>query len=402
MINKDFFAALNELEREKRIDKAVFIESLEAGLVSAYKKECGEARNVSVQLNEEKGSITAIAYKTIVEEVADPEKEISLEDAKEIKASYKVGDLVAEEISPKNFTRIAAQTAKQVIMQRLNDVHKNMVLDEMNEKEGEILTAIVRRVENDTVYLEMSGTQLEGVMMLSDQIKGERYEVNGVVKVYVKSTRSTPRGSTQVIVSRSNIGFVKRLFELEVPEIKEGLISIKKIVREAGYRTKIAVFAEDESVDAIGACIGNKGMRINSIVQQLNGEKIDVINWCSDPLEFIARALSPSEVLMVQLNADDKCARAIVPDGKLSLAIGKAGQNVRLAAKLTEWKIDVKPYSSVEEMTKANAENDESSEDDESVENAESVENTESVENAESVESAESVENATKDAVVEE
>ncbi|MEG2676403.1 MAG: NusA N-terminal domain-containing protein, partial [Clostridia bacterium] len=172
MINKDFFAALNELEREKRIDKAVFIESLEAGLVSAYKKECGEARNVSVQLNEEKGSITAIAYKTIVEEVADPEKEISLEDAKEIKASYKVGDLVAEEISPKNFTRIAAQTAKQVIMQRLNDVHKNMVLDEMNEKEGEILTAIVRRVENDTVYLEMSGTQLEGVMMLSDQIKG--------------------------------------------------------------------------------------------------------------------------------------------------------------------------------------------------------------------------------------
>ncbi|MEG2413860.1 MAG: transcription termination factor NusA [Clostridia bacterium] len=396
MINKDFFAALNELEREKRIDKAVFIESLEAGLVSAYKKECGEARNVSVQLNEEKGSITAIAYKTIVEEVADPEKEISLEDAKEIKASYKVGDLVAEEISPKNFTRIAAQTAKQVIMQRLNDVHKNMVLDEMNEKEGEILTAIVRRVENDTVYLEMSGTQLEGVMMLSDQIKGERYEVNGVVKVYVKSTRSTPRGSTQVIVSRSNIGFVKRLFELEVPEIKEGLISIKKIVREAGYRTKIAVFAEDESVDAIGACIGNKGMRINSIVQQLNGEKIDVINWCSDPLEFIARALSPSEVLMVQLNADDKCARAIVPDGKLSLAIGKAGQNVRLAAKLTEWKIDVKPYSSVEEMTKANAENDESSEDDESVESAESVEN------AESVESAESVENATKDAVVEE
>ncbi|MEG1535697.1 MAG: transcription termination factor NusA [Clostridia bacterium] len=384
MINKDFFAALNELEREKRIDKAVFIESLEAGLVSAYKKECGEARNVSVQLNEEKGSITAIAYKTIVEEVADPEKEISLEDAKEIKASYKVGDLVAEEISPKNFTRIAAQTAKQVIMQRLNDVHKNMVLDEMNEKEGEILTAIVRRVENDTVYLEMSGTQLEGVMMLSDQIKGERYEVNGVVKVYVKSTRSTPRGSTQVIVSRSNIGFVKRLFELEVPEIKEGLISIKKIVREAGYRTKIAVFAEDESVDAIGACIGNKGMRINSIVQQLNGEKIDVINWCADPLEFIARALSPADVLMVQLNADDKCARAVVPDGKLSLAIGKAGQNVRLAAKLTEWKIDVKPYSSVEEMTKANTENDESAENDESVENTESVEN------------------ATKDTVVEE
>ena len=347
MVNKDFFAALDELEKEKRIDKAVFIESLEAGLASAYKREAGEARNVLVVLNEAKFSINIYAYKTIVETVEDPEKEISLEDAKAIKSSYKLGDIVAEDITPKDFSRIAAQTAKQVITQRLNDHVKNMVLEEMNEKEGEILTAIVRRVENDTVYVEMTGSQLEGVMMPSDQIRGEKYNVGDVINVYVKTTRTTTKGATQVLVSRSNIGFVKRLFEHEVPEIKAGLVSIKHIVREAGYRTKMAVFSEDPSIDAVGSCIGNKGMRINSIVQQLGGEKIDVIGWCQDPLEYISRALSPAKVIMVQVNENEKSAKVIVPDDKLSLAIGKAGQNVRLAAKLTGWKIDVKPYSTV-------------------------------------------------------
>ncbi len=349
MQNKDFFAALDTLEKEKKIDKATFLESLEAGLASAYKRESGEARNIFVQLNEQRATINVYAYQTVVEEVEDPEKEISLEEAKEIKSSYKVGDMVCEDITPKNFSRIAAQTAKQVIMQRLNDVRKNMVLSEMNEKEGEIVTAIVRRVESDTVYVEMTGTQLEGVMLPSDQIKGERYNVNDVIKVYVKNTRTTARGATQVMVSRANIGFVKRLFELEVPEIKAGLIGIKRIVREAGYRTKLAVYAEDPSIDAVGSCIGPKGMRINSIVAQLNGEKIDVIGWCADPLEYISRALSPAKVIMVQVNEEEKSARAIVPDDKLSLAIGKAGQNVRLAARLTEWKIDVKPFSSISE-----------------------------------------------------
>lgn len=347
MVNKDFFAALDELEKEKRIDKAVFIESLEAGLASAYKREAGEARNVLVVLNEAKFSINIYAYKTIVETVEDPEKEISLEDAKAIKSTYKVGDIVSEDITPKDFSRIAAQTAKQVITQRLNDHVKNMVLEEMNEKEGEILTAIVRRIENDTVYVEMTGSQLEGVMMPSDQIRGEKYNVGDVINVYVKTTRTTTKGATQVLVSRSNIGFVKRLFENEVPEIKAGLVSIKHIVREAGYRTKMAVFSEDPSIDAVGSCIGNKGMRINSIVQQLGGEKIDVIGWCQDPLEYISRALSPAKVIMVQVNENEKSAKVIVPDDKLSLAIGKAGQNVRLAAKLTGWKIDVKPYSTV-------------------------------------------------------
>ncbi|MGN0761297.1 MAG: transcription termination factor NusA [Christensenellales bacterium] len=347
MVNKDFFAALDELEKEKRIDKEVFIESLEAGLASAYKRQVGEARNVLVVLNEAKFSINIYAYKTVVETVEDPEKEISLEDAKAIKSTYKVGDIVSEDITPKDFSRIAAQTAKQVITQRLNDHVKNMVLEEMNEKEGEILTAIVRRVENDTVYVEMTGSQLEGVMMPSDQIRGEKYNVGDVINVYVKTTRTTTKGATQVLVSRSNIGFVKRLFEHEVPEIKAGLVSIKHIVREAGYRTKMAVFSEDPSIDAVGSCIGNKGMRINSIVQQLGGEKIDVIGWCQDPLEYISRALSPAKVIMVQVNENEKSAKVIVPDDKLSLAIGKAGQNVRLAAKLTGWKIDVKPYSTV-------------------------------------------------------
>ncbi|MGN0771362.1 MAG: transcription termination factor NusA [Christensenellales bacterium] len=350
MVNKDFFAALDALEREKRIDKSVFIESLEAGLASAYKRETGEARNVLVVLNEAKSAINIYAYKTVVETVEDEEKEISLEDAKAIKSSYKVGDIVSEDITPKDFSRIAAQTAKQVITQRLNDHVKNMVLEEMNEKEGEILTAIVRRIENDTIYVEMTGSQLEGVMMPSDQIRGEKYNVGDVINVYVKTTRTSSRGATQVLVSRSNIGFVKRLFEHEVPEIKAGLVSIKHIVREAGYRTKMAVYSEDPSIDAVGSCIGNKGMRINSIVQQLGGEKIDVIGWCQDPLEYISRALSPAKVIMVQVNEDEKSARAIVPDDKLSLAIGKAGQNVRLAAKLTGWKIDVKPYSTVADM----------------------------------------------------
>ncbi len=350
MINKDFFAALSDLEREKKIDRATFIESLEAGLASAYKRESGEARNVIVVLNETKNSINFYAYKTVVEVVEDPEKEISLEDAVAIKSTYKVGDMIKEDITPKDFSRIAAQTAKQVITQRLNDHHKSMVIEEMNDKEGEILNAIVRRIENDTVYVEMTGSQLEGVMMPADQIKGEKYAIGDVIKVYVKTTRTSSRGSTQVLVSRANIGFVKRLFEMEVPEIKAGLVSIKHIVREAGYRTKMAVYAEDGSIDAVGSCIGNKGMRINSIVQQLNGEKIDVIGWCQDAPEYISRALSPARVMMVQVNEEEKTARAIVPDDKLSLAIGKAGQNVRLAAKLTGWKIDVKPYSSVQDL----------------------------------------------------
>lgn len=353
MINKDFFLALDLLEKEGKIDKELTLRSLEAAIAAAYKRESGEARPVSVQINEQRNQIRIVAYQEVVETVEDPEKEISLEDAKKIKSSYKVGDRVIEEITPKVFSRIDVQTAKQVFMQRLMDEHKKITLEDMTQKEGEIVTAQIRRIDGDRIYLDISGSQMEGVMMPQDQIKGEIYKQGDVLKVYVKNIRTDFKGGSQVMVSRSHRDFVKRLFEMEVPEIKSGLVKIKKIVREAGYRTKMAVYSDDPSVDAVGSCIGQRGMRINGIVGELNGEKIDVIGWCADPLEYIARALSPAKVIMVQVNDEDKSAKAIVADDKLSLAIGKQGQNVRLAAKLTEWKIDVKPYSSVENIVSA-------------------------------------------------
>ena len=347
MVNKDFFDAIDALEYEKHVSKEKLIESLEAGLASAYKKETGESRPVMVKLDDTKNSIKVYAYRTVVAEIVDEEKEILPEDAKKIKSSYKLGDKVLEDVTPKNFSRIAAQTAKQVIMQRLNDATRDAVYSEMREKEGEIMTAVVRRKEGDTVYVEMTGSQLEGVLGPQDQIKGEVLNVNDVIKVYVKRVRTSAYSGTQVMVSRSSAGFVRRLFELEVPEIRSGLVQIKNIVREAGYRTKIAVYSEDSNIDAIGSCIGNKGVRVNAIVNELAGEKIDVIQWCVDPLEFVARSLSPAQVKMVQINELEKSAKVIVADDKLSLAIGKQGQNARLAAKLTGWKIDVKPYSSI-------------------------------------------------------
>ena len=356
MINKEFFQALDMLEREKRVSKELLIESLEAGLVSAYKKEFGEARNVIVKLNEEKQSIKVYAYREVVEVVEDEEKQISLEEAKEIKPTYKVGDMVLEDITPKQFSRIAAQTAKQVVIQRLNDAKKEMVLNEMNDQQGEILNAIVRRKEGGNVFVEIVGNQMEGVMMVQDQIPTESYELNSVIKVFLKKIKTTNKGA-QVIVSRSAAGFVKRLFENEVPEIKAGLVQIKGIVREAGFRTKIAVASSDPNVDATGSCIGNKGVRVNAIVGELNGEKVDIIEWCEDPLEYIARALSPAQVLMVRCVEETKTATVIVPDDKLSLAIGKNGQNARLAAKLTGWKIDVKPQSSLISLATDNTEN---------------------------------------------
>ena len=346
MVNKEFFQALDLLERDKKISKELLIDSLESGLASAYKKEYGESRQIAVRLNEEKQSIKVYAHRLVVEEVENPDEQISLEEAREIKPTYKVGDVVIEDITPKQFSRIAAQTAKQVIMQRLNDAKKEFVLNEMTERQGEILNAIVRRKEGATVYVEISGSQMEGVLGQSDQIPNETYNVGDVIKVFIKKIRDNTRSGPQVVVSRSSAGFVKRLFELEVPEIKAGLVKIMNIVREGGFRTKLSVYSEDPNVDAVGSCIGNKGVRVNAVVAELGGEKVDVIEWCSDAIEYIARALSPAQVLMVSINEEDKTARVVVPDEKLSLAIGRNGQNARLAAKLTGWKIDVKPYSS--------------------------------------------------------
>ncbi len=341
MINKDFFVALDDLEKEKRINKEFFISSLETALTSAYKKNFGVASSAMVKLNPEKNTIKVYSYRTVVDEVVDPDKEVSLEEARKIKKSYKVGDVISEEVTPKSFGRIAAQIAKQVVLQKLREAEHQVALDELSEKQNELVTALIRRIDNDIVYVDIPSSSLEGMMQASDQIPNENYAVGDRIKVYVKNIRDSVTSSF-IQVSRSNIGFVKKLFELEVPEIKNGDIVIKNIAREAGFRTKISVYSTNPNIDIVGACVGNKGMRINAIVEELNGEKIDIIEYSDNPLEYIARALSPASVITVYNINGQNSARAVVPDNKLSLAIGKAGQNVRLAVKLTGWKIDVR------------------------------------------------------------
>lgn len=346
MINKDFFQALDDLEVQKGINKEFFMAALEAALTSAYKKNFGEAKSAAVKLNPEKHSIKIYSYKTVVEEVLDPDKEMSLAEAKAIKKSHKVGDVVQQEETPKNFGRIAAQTAKQVVMQRLREAEREKIMGEVNTKQDELLTGVVRRVEGENVYVDLGITQVEGVLGPKDRIPGERYTINSRVKVYVKQIKES-FNMPYVQLTRTNPGFVKKLFEIEVPEIQTGEVEIKSIVREAGYRTKIAVTSSNPNLDCIGACVGNKGMRVNAIVNELSGEKIDIVPWSENPAEFIAAALSPATVLHVSTNLLEKTSLAVVPDDKLSLAIGKSGQNVRLAAKLTNWKIDVKAKSAV-------------------------------------------------------
>lgn len=344
MINKDFFQALDELEKEKRIKKEVFIEALETALAIAYKKHTGTAKAVEVKLNPDRNQIKIVAYQTVVEQVEDKDTQISLEDARYLDKKYKVGDVVAEEVSSKEFGRIAAQTAKQVIMQKLREVEGEIAYSELSQKEDELVTGVVRRLEGKNVYVEIN--KLEAVMLPQDQMPNDRFNIGDKVKVYVKKIKEGARGP-QIMVSRTVPGFVKRLFEIEVPEIASGLVVIKEIVREAGYRTKMAVYTEESNIDPVGACVGNRGMRVNAVVSELGGEKIDIIPWCPDMLEFIARALSPAKVIMVQVNDAEKTAKVVVTDDMLSLAIGREGQNARLAARLTSWKIDVKPYSSL-------------------------------------------------------
>ena len=346
MVNKDFFQALEDLETTKGINKEYFIEALESALTSAYKKNFGEAKSAYVKLNAEKCTIKVYSYKTIVEEVQDPDKEISLAEAKTIKKSYKVGDIIQQEETPKNFGRIAAQTAKQVVMQRIREAERNKIMSEVSDKQDELITAIVRRVDGENVYCDLGITEVEGILGPKDRIPGEKYVVNSRIKVFVKAVRES-YNMPYVQLSRTSANFVRKLFELEVPEIANGEIEIKSIVREAGYRTKLAVSTNNNTLDVIGACVGNKGMRVNAIVNELSGEKIDIVPYSENAAEFIASALSPATVLHVELNNSEKASLAVVPDDKLSLAIGKGGQNVRLAARLTGWKIDVKAKSAV-------------------------------------------------------
>lgn len=343
MINQDFFMALEVLDKEKGISEQEFISALEEAMVIANKKMTGLSSDVKIKLNHDKKSIEIYSQRLIVEEVVDSDKEISLEEAQKVKKSYKLGDVFSVEIKSKEFGRIAAQTAKQVLTQKLREIERENTVSEFEDKEGELMACTIRRIEGGNIYVEIGGSQIEGVMMPRDQVPGEKYELNQKIEVFVKRVKNTGKNA-QIMVSRTSTGLVKRLFESEVLEIKQGIVQIKSIAREAGQRTKIAIYSEDPMVDAIGACVGNKGTRVNAIVSQLGGEKIDIIPWSENPLEYISRALSPARVLKVIQTGEDS-AIAIVPDDKLSLAIGRSGQNARLAVRLTNWKIDVKSQS---------------------------------------------------------
>jgi len=342
----EFISALDALAKERRINKDVLFSAIEAALISAYKKNFGKTANVRASIDREKGTVEVLSRKIVVEEVGDPLCEMTLQDAREVDRRYEVGDLVEVAVTPRNFGRIAAQTAKQVVVQHLREAERGVIYDEYSQKENEILTAIVQRVENRQVYVELGRT--EGVIEPNQQMPGEELNINDRIKVYVLEVSRMGRGP-QVFVSRTHPGLVKRLFEIEVPELVTGVVQIKAVAREAGFRTKMAVFSTDPQIDAVGSCVGPRGMRVENVVAELKTEKIDIIKWSADPAEYIANALNPARVISVFTAENEKSARVIVPDNQLSLAIGKEGQNARLAAKLTGWKIDIKSQSQVEE-----------------------------------------------------
>lgn len=338
----ELMMALDMLEKEKGINKTALLDAIETALVSAYKKNYNNAGNVRVSINGETGEIGVFSIKKVVEELDNPAEEIELADAWKIASYYQPGDILEVQIAPKDFGRIAAQSAKQVVVQRIREAERGMIYDELSEKENEVLTAVVQREERNGVYLELGRS--EGFMYSTEFIPGESFAAGDRIKVYVLEVLKTSKGP-QVLVSRTHPGLIKRLFEFEVPEIQSGIVMIKSIAREAGSRTKIAVHSADPQVDPVGACVGQRGIRIERIVSELANEKVDIIEWNADPATFIANALSPARVMMVQINEEEHAARVIVPDNQLSLAIGKEGQNARLAFKLTGWKIDIKSQS---------------------------------------------------------
>ncbi len=351
-IGTALFEACEELEREKGISKEVIISSLCDAMVAAYKKHIKqkEVNNVEAILDEQSGEIGVFRTKLVVENVEDPDMEISLEDAKEIDDEVELEDEVKIEVTPENFGRIAAQSAKQVITQRIREAERNLVLNEFLEKKGTLTTGIIQRVENRNVIVNIGKT--DAIMPQKEQIPGEYYKPGNRIRVFVLNVKETPR-LPQVIVSHAHSEIVRELFELEVPEIEDGIVEIKSISREAGYRTKIAVASNDPDVDSVGACIGPRGSRIQTIIGELKNEKIDIVRYSDNPVEYIVNALSPARIVSVDILADDEYSKeafVIVPDDQLSLAIGRDGQNVRLAHKLTGWKIDIKSQSQAEKM----------------------------------------------------
>jgi transcription termination/antitermination protein NusA len=339
--------ALTVLEKEKGIARDVIIEAIEAALVSAYKRNFNQAQNVRVDLNLETGTMRVFARKEVVDEVFDSRLEISVEDAGEINPSYEVGDVVELEVTPKDFGRIAAQTAKQVVTQRVREAERGIIYSEFVDREEDIMTGIVQRQDNRFIYVALG--KIEALLPVSEQMANETYKPHDRIKVFITKVEKTTKGP-QIFVSRTHPGLLKRLFEIEVPEIFDGTVEIKSVAREAGDRSKISVHAENSEIDPVGACVGTKGARVQAIVNELKGEKIDIVQWSEDPVTFVANALSPSKVLDVQVNEEDKATRVVVPDYQLSLAIGKRGQNARLAAKLTNWKIDIKSETDAREL----------------------------------------------------
>ena len=343
-MNHEFIEALDELEKDRGIDKDILIDTIEQALLTAYKKNFGSAQNVRVEVDRVKGDVRVFSQRVVVDEsdLYDTFLEIELKDAREISPNYELGDIIENEVTPKDFGRIAAQTAKQVVVQRIREAEREIVYNEFMDKENEIVTGEVARVNKNIVYVNLG--RIEAIMTQAEQIPGEHYQAGQKIKVYILEVKKTNKGP-QIVVSRSHPGLVKRLFEFEVPEIFEGIVQIKSVSREAGSRTKMAVKSIDEKIDPIGACVGPKGSRVKNIVDELGDEKIDIIKYSDDPAEYISASLSPSKVERVEVNEEEKSALVVVPDYQLSLAIGKEGQNARLAAKLTNWKIDIKSES---------------------------------------------------------
>ncbi|MFD2212813.1 MULTISPECIES: transcription termination factor NusA [Metabacillus] len=344
-MSSELLDALTILEKEKGISKEVIIEAIEAALISAYKRNFNQAQNVRVDLNRETGTMKVFARKDVVDEVYDPRLEISIGEAQSINPNYVVNDVIEMEVTPKDFGRIAAQTAKQVVTQRVREAERGVIYGEFIDREEDIMTGIVQRIDSKFIYVSLG--KIEALLPVSEQMPNETYRPHDRIKVFITKVEKTTKGP-QIFVSRTHPGLLKRLFEIEVPEIYDGTVEIKSVSREAGDRSKISVHSDNPEVDPVGSCVGPKGQRVQAIVNELKGEKIDIVRWSQDPIEFVANALSPSKVVEVLVDEEEKATTVIVPDYQLSLAIGKRGQNARLAAKLTGWKIDIKSETDAE------------------------------------------------------
>lgn len=352
-MNKEMLGALDALEREKGISKSIVIEALEAAMVSAYKRHYGQAQNVEVEFDDKKGDVHIFSVKEVTEEVMDSQLEVSLKEALKINGAYEIGDMIRFEVTPKDFGRIAAQTAKQVILQRVREAERSIIYNEFSAYENEIMQGIVERQDSRYIYVNLG--KIEAVLSKQDQIPNEVYQPHDRIKVYISKVENTSKGP-QVYVSRSHPDLLKRLFEQEIPEVYDGEVEIISIAREAGDRAKVAVTAANKDIDPVGTCVGPKGQRVQAIVNELKGENMDIVEWNEDPAVFISNALNPAQVIDVIFEPNQRACIVVVPDFQLSLAIGKRGQNARLAAKLTGYKIDIKPESEWEKIAAENEE----------------------------------------------